>query len=510
MSLTVLIADDEPLITDSVQVLINEIAPEIEVVNKIHDGRQVWRYIQTHQPDAVFLDIIMPKMDGFEILEKISKHQYDTKVIILSAYRDFEYAQKAIHLGAIDYLAKPIDQNSLCNSLDKLKKLHSRDITMQQATTLHSFGELMKGGPDAQKQFDQWDFFQGLPNEKIQVAVVLFEQAQIYDYYREYRKLPPSWKQCLRPLWINPHYWVIIYKSALIGQAPGINTIRSSLSPKKTAIGFSEVVDSIDFPKAFYQAKNAVQHRFYDSNKVLFLESETKPFAQKKTISFGTTMVEERLLEKIRLNLKNETLSVIKEYFLNAKKLLVQPSVLCEDMIDLFAYLRAHTKYLPGDKDITVAKTIQSFKEMRELDYYYTADEMMKWVLDTIDIFLINSNQNSALTDRRRIIRKVQQYCERHYHEEITLEMVVKEVHITKSWFCSIFKKETGQSFGSYLTDLRMKKAKELLVTTEEKINQVAADVGYKNASHFNHTFADKFGMTPLEYRRQNWGRTNE
>ena len=509
MALSVMLADDEPLIADALQVLIQEIDPEIEIAEKIYDGQKAWAYIQEHQPDAAFLDIRMPKMDGFEVLEKITQHQYDTKVVILSAFRDFEYAQKAIRLGAIDYLAKPIEQESLFNALQKLKRLHSRDMDMQQSPTMHAVSNLLRGGEEARTQFALWKFFDDLPNEKIQIGIVRFETPQEYTYYREYRKLSPDWKRCIRPLWYNAHYWIIVYKYAVLHQAPGFNVIRKSFVGRSVTVGFSEIMDATQFPLAFQQAMDAVQHVFYEPEQQVFLSREIKPFGSRRRTAFGAEPVGGKLLEKVQLNLKEEVHELLGMYFNAARKNLTHPAIICEDMIDLFVHLHSHTKYLSSDKEAIVTGTIQWLRELRAQEFYNTVATMKQRVQSTLDAFLSSASQNAELTDRRRIVRKVQQYCEHHYQEEITLEMVVKEVHITKSWFCSVFKKETGQSFGSYLTELRMKKAQELLVTTELKINQVAVDVGYKNASHFNHTFAEKFGMTPLEYRRQNWGRTN-
>ena len=119
---------------------------------------------------------------------------------------------------------------------------------------------------------------------------------------------------------------------------------------------------------------------------------------------------------------------------------------------------------------------------------------------------LSNAEESSAtLTDAQRIVRKAKSYCERHYQEDISLDAIAAEVHITKSWFCSLFKKETGQTFGNYITDLRLKKAATALATTEMKVGQIAEDVGYKNASHFHRAFSEKYQTTPAEYRRLHW-----
>ena len=81
----------------------------IEIVGTAENGRDGWDLIQRERPDLVFMDIHMPYMDGFEIIQKMT----DSKVIVITAYDSFEYAQKALRLGASDIISKPIEFGQL-------------------------------------------------------------------------------------------------------------------------------------------------------------------------------------------------------------------------------------------------------------------------------------------------------------------------------------------------------------------------------------------------------------
>ena len=103
------ICDDEKAALNIIRHFIEAEKLPIQIVGTAENGRDAWNLIQCEKPDLVFMDIHMPYMNGFEIIQKMK----DTKVIIITAYDSFEYAQKALRLGASDILSKPIDMDQL-------------------------------------------------------------------------------------------------------------------------------------------------------------------------------------------------------------------------------------------------------------------------------------------------------------------------------------------------------------------------------------------------------------
>lgn len=103
------ICDDEKAALNIIRHFIESEKYPIQIVGTAENGRDAWNLIQCEKPELVFMDIHMPYMNGFEIIQKMK----DTKVIIITAYDSFEYAQKALRLGASDILSKPIDMEQL-------------------------------------------------------------------------------------------------------------------------------------------------------------------------------------------------------------------------------------------------------------------------------------------------------------------------------------------------------------------------------------------------------------
>lgn len=101
-----------------------------------------------------------------------------------------------------------------------------------------------------------------------------------------------------------------------------------------------------------------------------------------------------------------------------------------------------------------------------------------------------------------RPIRQALQYIEDHYAEKLTLEELADIVELNAVYFSVLFKKETGINFSSYLVNVRMEKAKEILCSTNETIAAVAESVGYKDSRYFSQVFTKTVGIKPALYRK--------
>ncbi|AIQ36267.1 AraC family transcriptional regulator [Paenibacillus sp. FSL R5-0345] len=99
---------------------------------------------------------------------------------------------------------------------------------------------------------------------------------------------------------------------------------------------------------------------------------------------------------------------------------------------------------------------------------------------------------------------KIMSFIEEHYHEEVNLDQLAEEIHLSKSYVSRIFHQETGGRLVDYLTARRIKQACRLLGTTDLPVEQIGIAVGFPNASYFNQLFKKVLGTTPLKYRKNN------
>lgn len=114
--------------------------------------------------------------------------------------------------------------------------------------------------------------------------------------------------------------------------------------------------------------------------------------------------------------------------------------------------------------------------------------------------------QDMILADRtnttKSFVKRAAEYVKEHYSDqELSVEVVCKALGVSTSYFSTVFKKETGKTFVKYLTEFRMEKAAELLLTKEEKTYLIAQKAGYSDPNYFSYVFKRQFGVPPSKYR---------
>ena len=117
----IVIVEDEIRIREGISKLIGKIFPEFKVVASAANGKEGLDIILVEKPDLIIVDVKMPIMDGLEMLVALSEKKIKTKVIILSAYAEFSYAQQAIHLGVSEYLIKPLVPSKFVQAIKNIQ-----------------------------------------------------------------------------------------------------------------------------------------------------------------------------------------------------------------------------------------------------------------------------------------------------------------------------------------------------------------------------------------------------
>jgi two-component system LytT family response regulator len=137
----VILVDDEPQSCKSLAIKLKAVAEDIEIIGTYHYPERALSSIRKSKPDAVFLDIEMPGMNGFQLLEKLE--EFDFEVIFVTAYN--EYMLNALHISALDYLLKPVETEELKNALGRLrKKISLHENPLYKKEQLELLGDALK------------------------------------------------------------------------------------------------------------------------------------------------------------------------------------------------------------------------------------------------------------------------------------------------------------------------------------------------------------------------------
>ncbi|WP_010274692.1 helix-turn-helix transcriptional regulator [Paenibacillus senegalensis] len=139
----------------------------------------------------------------------------------------------------------------------------------------------------------------------------------------------------------------------------------------------------------------------------------------------------------------------------------------------------------------------------KQLETSYTLEQLLQTMEQGINYFSILMKESLHKQDEDPIISYVLDYLHQHYHEEIYLESMAQKLNITASYLSGYFKEKMGENFIDYLNRLRIARARELLLQTEDKIKEIAERVGYQNLNSFNRMFKKYTGLTPSEYRKK-------
>ena len=144
MTLKALIVDDEFNARNNLKILIDEFCPELKIVGLVESAEEARIIIEKEKPDVVFLDIAMPKEDGFSLLKSYENREFS--VVFTTAYN--EYALKAFKENAIDYLEKPISIDDLQKAVQKVLKVHGSNEQRTPAELSELVDEAMEGKND--------------------------------------------------------------------------------------------------------------------------------------------------------------------------------------------------------------------------------------------------------------------------------------------------------------------------------------------------------------------------
>ena len=530
---SLLIVDDEPGHRCQLAAMLRELRPCYKI-EEARNGKAALEFINTNSVDIVITDIKMPVMDGLQLIENLGPKLKELKVIILSSYGQFEYAQKAIKLGAFDYLLKPFSDENLIEVLKKAEEvLEAEASLLNERLSLKS--QLDNTFPVyLESQLNKWvrGSLQGEKLAEIEKifpfrgtgTVIITEMLNFNEIYAQYTEVQVNEvlqnikyriKEVVNPVghsisfFFNESHRIMItvinsleefdictdkWQRCFTGF---LNNLSSYYGIKAImAIGnmSSNILDEIH--EVFSNSQKALNFKFYFEEKNIFIHSE---FHGNNTLPFIKLKEDEEELEEAIRNGKSE--AALKKIELISGKLLSNgypsPSIYIQTMIGIVAnqFKKAQNKYVEEHLEKIACKISQDLPQLPCLNSFINA--VKRLVIQLIDI--VNEQR-----DKRHdtILQKCLEYIEKNYMQGISLEQVAGVFHFNTNYFSSLFKNYTGMNFSDYLLKLRLERGKVLLLETSLKVYEIAEKVGYKDPKYFNKVFKNVFGMTPEEYRR--------
>lgn len=508
----------------------------IDIVGAAANGMKGLQLAREYRPDIIITDIKMPIMDGMEFTRSVRQFLPDCRIVIITGYDDFEYAKEAIQLGVYDYLLKPVQKDQLLDVINKTLKSISDEInTAEYMRALkHRISEsafedrerfllaLAEGRFDSQKYAHaafSWNMF--FNEHGIAAAVLRFDTAGFLRDMRYDERQP-----YLRELYLFIRE--IVGEDGIVAQDTAGNGEIIMCLPSGMGIGnqiagiieqFRQAYDRRDIPEAavgvgsavktlqvfsesYLQAKTALDHIFFMKDEEILLyddiackEDSNEPEAYDFfACAVGYT---KKILNGV-VSLDSRELSALsKELFEFIGRRSVNRNLLC----NYFAGLISELSSLLIRYDCSLTHKLIDRDILETLNDFIRLEDMKKWFEELLlhANYCISEKMNNK---EEHIVEKVMDIISGEYESSIGIETIAHRLELSPNYLGSLFKQHTGKRFTEALTDVRMKKAEELLASGTENVLDTARAVGYGNAAYFCTVFKKKHGISPMDYQR--------
>ena len=518
--LTLLIAEKDEEHLKHLLGLVNWGIYDFEVIGVCGDGITAMESILRMPPDLVFVNDDLPRLNGIELIGIIQEYGISCDFAIVSETESFEVARKAMRLGVEEYLLKPVDKNELVQVLRKYterrKSAVGQDVNERLFCTRrllrNSFMDLFTS-PDAPEYYSieymnmkyHFKFREGV----FQSAIILikgsfgeenddFLDSVIMDVRTRFDPM------CYEVLpFIQGRFWVSLTfnyeKESGIGEMlPELYTI---VKERLDKCGCDGTVFCVGIGVPEYTSTKLRRTLETAERAALcgILHGQNKLYSYGKQ-EFDNLSSSDILTPALLADLNNSAEALDIEGFENA----------IHSAFSLVSF-RTDPGILIDICHVAVEAVVDVIKTEEEMNFLSEQKEILDRLRSETTLGGIKSGLTAWARDlfaRRlhereyeRPVREAVRYIKAYCTQPLTLESVAGRVHLNTSYFCTIFKKETGQNFSDYLTVCRINEAKRLLRESCLRIAQISSAVGYTDYKYFSNVFKRSVGMNPSAYR---------
>lgn len=504
--LTVYIADDEDIVRQGLKKIINWRELGFEVCGEANNGLTAYNDIGTMNPDLVLLDIQMPKLQGLDLAGQLREDGFTGRIIILSGYSEFKYAQAAIKCHVDFYLTKPIEEEDLYKAVINIrqilqkKKLHTEHLSYYQEKAKRKILEEMIR--NERKSLASFEYSLGdlnLQTDLYQILIIgaLEPSSEPFADFCSHLNIPVT-SNYIEQLKIESLEVILLKGEFIIGRFYAFKDRYTNEKNTSYFINAGNVVTGInDIYYSYHEALAIHERRFFFEEQSFIADSDDLPapsdlkvmFTAEHSRQFGQSFYEHIKLHKIR-----ESKHQIEE--LQAKLLNSGNSAefIKSFLTGMYQYIvHAFQKDYGGNglDFLTNAEIIQ------QIHNYDVLKDILNFISNEI-IRMIGAISNFS---SEHIVDDIIDYIKHHYSEDIKLKILAPKFGYNGSYLGKIFNKNVGMSFNDYLHSIRTEKAKGLLLDERYKVYEVSQKVGYKNVDYFHLKFKNYNGCTPNEFR---------
>lgn len=533
----VLLVDDEILVRDAIRENIDWKSMECELVGDCQNGQEAAEFVKANQVDIVLTDILMPYMDGMELSHFLHDNYPDIVIVIFSGFGEFEYAKRAIQYNVSEYLLKPITAMELKAVLIRMKeKVDQRRAEKKKIENLTRASEnyrknaqvirskaieaLVTSSRDVDESLEQLSSMGirlGAPYYKVAVFDI--------DQYSELYQVDVEKRQesaLMAFVLFNVSDEIVSRAQAGVAYQESNNrvcvlfegTLSRDFSRQvkdicleirekvkeligiDVSIGIGRQVRSLgELILSHDDAMGAIQYRYLCGGRLL-LDMEEPKCDEEITLYEDL----EKLTDALKTGKKEHVDGVLEVMAEKLKGGLMDKSRACMYLQQIVRAIGSAGEAVKLDSQVLAACRDKLLLDINRQRTFDRAFALVKEYAEKVFAELLKVNSSSS---QRQALLAVD-YIQKNYMDpDLSLNSICSYLNISTSYFSTIFKEVTGETFMEVLIRTRMDKARELLENTTLKNYEIAEKVGFSDSHYFGISFKKMTGKTPTEYARE-------
>ncbi len=478
---------------------------QITKVIEAEDGIDALRRIHLETPDIILTDVKMPRMDGIEMSLNIRKKHPNCIIIFMSGYSEQSFLRSAIKLRAIHYVDKPIDMDEIINVLQEAVLLCAKQNETLEIIDNHTQHQLLLALTKSKADTNEVNLSLKLINidaKKVTNALTFIikllpepdiEDELLYHMQQSYLSIvdlflsgyPLAYLRTFKDSHTLVCHLLQIDKTINLSSKTWQKAIFSKLSTNLNhykhfiAVGIP-VKNYLSLNHSYTSAIISLHQNFFigvnSTSYSNYLPLKKYSFPPKSLLQFEKCITNKDKLQALNIvNLLSQT------YQKHTGTTIPQVK------LDYFKFiLHLHTE----DENLI----------WNALTNAYTLSELDCFVKDYIEAYFKTLEVQS---DKRQISTAIYDFIHMNYsNNDFTIDMMSQALNLTSTYLSYIFKQETGETINHYLTQYRIKQAKQHLPNMSYKISNIGAMVGYGDNNYFAKVFKRTTGTSPSEFRR--------
>lgn len=525
----VILVDDEEEVREAIRKRINWEEIGFSVVGTAENGEEALELAESCEPDVVMTDIQMPFMDGLTLLRKLKEKIPDLRSVIFSGYDDFEYAKEAIRLESEEYILKPVDADELREIFIRIRErldeqLRQRRNVEQLSKYYEESRPMMKEqliiglleGRELQFDLERYQRDFDLQIESAFYCAGAFRITPSSDNKEVLNKnlMAVSLKQIVTERFkdvMSVEAFVYLDTVCVLARLKSTGQYRTFIEEMdrickiahrsldaNISAGIGRVYGNAEsIHTSFLEAKDAFHHRIFVGENQAICINDVEPACSVE--DYVSEKQIRHIMRQVKVGTRESLEKEIRSFVDKLKKSNINLNQLqifyAEFVVELLRLSRGHS--------ISLSETgFGSINTNEELSGFSSMDAFADRLTELTGI-LWERISNGRLDSAKKLAEDAKQYIADHYSEsKLSVDEICSHLGVGTSYFSAVFKKETGVSFVTYLTEVRMNEAQRLLDTTDEKSYIIAGMVGYEEPNYFSYVFKKHFGISPSRYRK--------